>query len=189
VRAKLPFGGLRSDLPDAHISEERSTPGDEEMRQHLISNLELVERLISKDGESLVDIRNGENDDGTLPFPGRSAIAALDIDARLCQQVGDFVQGPRLIFQAQNESRFFGELDFGRLQGSTGAFKIGDQQPELARACDFWSGKGLDVDPRLSQNGGHLRHHAWTALTADDQLCGRRHTNVLIARNSYHFCG
>src|SRR5512145_2769221 len=141
---------------------------------------ELVERLIPENGKSLFDIRDGENNYCPFALPGRSAIAALDVDARLCQQVGNLIERPRFVFQTENESGFFRELDFGRFQGGAGPLKVGDKESELARAGHFRRGKGLDVDASLTQDRSDLRHHARPALTADDQLCRGWHEKVPI---------
>jgi hypothetical protein len=76
------------------LQEERRTPE----RSSIL--LKLVERLISEDRKGLFRVRHRKDDDRTLAFTRRRAIAALDIDASLSQQVSHFVQGSRLVFQA-----------------------------------------------------------------------------------------
>src|SRR5690242_5878969 len=148
----------------------------------------LVKRLIPEDGKRLVNARDGEDDYGTFAFPGRRAIPALDIDARLGQQVGHLIECTGFILQAENKRGFFCELDFGGSQGGARPLKVGDEKPELARAGDFGSGKGFDVDASLGEDGGNLGHDAWPALTADDQLCGGWHGSPYLRPcNTYHF--
>ncbi len=76
------------------LEEERRTPE----RSSIL--LKLVERLISEDRKGLFRVRHRKDDDRTLAFTRRRAIAALDIDASLSQEVSHFVQGSRLVFQA-----------------------------------------------------------------------------------------
>lgn len=112
--------------------------------------LELVEGLVSQNGQSLFRIRYGEDDDRALSFARRGAISALNVYTGLGQKVCHFVQGPRLVFQAENEGGLFSKFDLCGFQCRAGTFEIRNEKPEFAGPCYFRSRKCLDVDTGAS---------------------------------------
>jgi len=86
---------------------------------------ELVEGLVSQNGQGLFSVRYGEDDDRAFPFSRRGAIAALDVDTGLRQEICHFVERAGLIFKAENECGLFRKFDLSRFQRGAGAFKIG----------------------------------------------------------------
>ena len=143
----------------------------------------LIQAAVSRQREFLADAaavqftRNPQGIAGALRRIGGFSRGS-EVRDHHAQEVGHLIQCPRFVFQAQDESSFFGKLDFGRPQSRPCPLEVGNQQPELPGSGHFRSGEGFDVNACLTKNGSHLRHDAWTALTADDQLCGGWHETI-----------
>src|SRR5262249_25035408 len=141
------------------------------------SLLELVERLILQDGEGFSCVRDCQDHDRTFPLAGWSTITAFNIDASLGQKIRYFLQSPRLVFEAQQQGSFLHKADFRCFQCRTGSFQIRNQQSQLSSPCNLRSGKGFDIDLRLTEDSCHLSYDAWPAQLPNNQLCRRRHGN------------